>query len=80
MVQKSDPIGCPSAVLHHAAQPPGESSAGDGIKEKSILLGLPPLGLSGVDYAMLQTYRCRPMMVPVGLPCRRVALSYKRIQ
>ena len=31
-MQQSDPIGCKSAVLHHAAQPPGESAAGDGIE------------------------------------------------
>ena len=38
-VQQSDPIGCSSAVLHHAAQPPGESAVGDGIEGKIFCEG-----------------------------------------
>ena len=38
-MQQSDPIGCPSAVLHHAAQPLGESAAGDGIEGKILYEG-----------------------------------------
>jgi len=39
MVQQSDPIGCQSAILHHAAQPPGESAIGDGIEGKLFYEG-----------------------------------------
>ena len=37
----SDPSGYKSAILQRAAQPPGESAAGDGMKGK-YLCGRPP--------------------------------------